>query len=604
MEHLDEMALEALATGRDDLVDEVALAHLDECERCAELVALEAMAAQDASLALERVLPELDVDAMVARAMEQAPDAALGREPSRRSLWMGAAFGGVAAIGLAVLSLPGAEAVSGLGTAGSQLYTVARALDRLVASGVPGGWAMLAGLGLVLGLMMVVPMRMLLGDRPFRPTGPVTSMLALALLGAVCVPSSLAHAYRVDGQWPEPQPRVTVDVDQEPTTEALRQAAQSAGLGVVVRLDEDPPVTLHVQDAPIGEVIEALLGTSDVVVRPGASLINVRPDDAPPPAPEPPPEPEQAEAPPEPPPASSAPPAASTAPRRAGEVQDRVTFGGNVTIGPDEEVRDVVTMGGNAAVQGRAFGDVVTMGGNADVTGEVIGNVLTMGGNIRVADGARVHGDLNAMGGNVDVAEGATVRGPVVSANDTGDRGHASAQRDDHDGEGAFSEMFRRALWYVLLFLFGLFLMGAYRKRFANLREALGDRPVRNAFGGFFGGVAATIICGVLMVTVIGIPGAVVLGTLLVVGVGVGWTTSAWWLGSVMPVGFLEDRPVLQLAVGLGVLFVLGMVPVIGGLIVFCAVLAGLGAVISTSFGQRGAAKKAKFVPTGPFAQR
>ena len=602
MEHLDEMALEALATDRDDLVGEDALAHLDECERCAERVALERMAVEDASLALERVLPDLDVDAMVARAMEHAPDPALGREPSRRSLWMGAALGGVAAIGLGVLSLPGAEAVNGLGTAGSQLYTVARALDRVVVSGVPGGWAMLAGLGLVLGLMMVVPARMLLGSRPFRPTGPVTSMLALALLGAVSVPSSLAHAYRVDGQWPEPQPRVTVDVEQQPTTEALRQAAQSAGLGVVVRLDEDPPVTLHVQDAPIGEVIEALLGTSDVVVRPGASLINVRPDDAPPPAPEPPPE--QAEVAPEPPPAPAAPRAPPT-PRRASEVQDRVTFGGNVVIGPDEEVRDVVTMGGNATVRGRAFGDVVTMGGNADLTGEVIGNVITMGGNIRVADGATVHGDLNAMGGNVDVADGATVHGPVVSASDAGDRHLASTRQHDHDGEGGFSGLFRRALWYVLLFLFGLFLMGAYRKRFTNLQAALAERPVRNAFGGFFGGLAAMIICGVLTVTIIGIPGAMVLGTLLVVGVGVGWTTSAWWLGSVMPIAFIKDRPVLQLALGLTLLFLLGTVPVIGGLAVFCSVLAGLGAVISTSFGQRGTLKKKpKFVATGPFAGR
>jgi len=231
--------------------------------------------------------------------------------------------------------------------------------------------------------------------------------------------------------------------------------------------------------------------------------------------------------------------------------------------------------------------------------------VLTMGGNIRVADGATVHGDLNAMGGNVDVADGATVHGPVVSANDSGDRSMASVRHEDHGGEGAFAGMFRRALWYVLLFLFGLFLMGAYRKRFNNLRAALGDRPVRNAFGGFFGGLAAMIICGVLTVTLIGIPGAVVLGTLLVVGVGVGWTAAAWWLGSVMPIGFLEDRPVLQLALGLGLLFLLGTVPVIGGLAVFCTVLAGLGAVISTSFGQRGTAKKKpKFVPTGPFAQR
>ncbi len=606
-QHLDEVALEALATGREDLVPEAALAHLDECAQCAALVALEETAVADARLALERVQPELDVDALVARAMEKAP--LPGETPSRRSLWIGAGVGALAAAGLAVLSLPEAESLGGLTIAGEQLYTLARACDHLVGSAVPGGWMGLAVAALLLGVTLVVPMRFFLGGKPFRVGPAATSTLALALLAVLSVPTSLAHAYRVEGEWPQPEPRVTLSVERQPLSEALRQATRAAGLGVVVALPDDPPVTLHVEDAPLREVLEALLATSDVVVRPGPNLVTVRVDDAPPaPAPV---EVPVVEAPPVEPPAPPlavpsipAPPPIPAPSATPAGVGDRVTFGGDAVVRADEQVRDVVTMGGDVVLEGHAHGDVVTMGGDADIAGEVIGNVITMGGDIRVGSDARVHGDVNAMGGEIDVEDGATIHGRVLGA---GEAGEATPSRHHvlEKGGELLSSVFRWALFNVLVFLFGLFLMGAYRQRFSTLRTELVDRPLSSAVGGFFGCAAAVMICGVLVVTVIGIPGSIVLGTLLVVGGGVGFAASAWWLGGVLPLSFTRDRPVLQLGLGLGVLFVAGLVPTVGMLVVIAAALAGLGAVISTQFGQRTTAqKKPSRVPTGPFRKR
>lgn len=595
--HLDEASLEALAAGHDELVAEEALEHVDECETCAAQVALERIAIDDASVALRRAIPEIDLDSLVATAMERAPRAPA---PSRRSLWLGAIGGIVAAITLGILSLPGAGAIAGAGATGRQIVTLGRALDRVVESVVPGGWSGVALLGLVLGLLMVFPMRLLLGSRPLRGggvSGVITGALTVGLLALVSAPSSLAHAYRLEGAWPRPEPRVSVDVENQPTSEALRQAANAAGLGIVLRLPEDTPVTLRVENAPIGEVVEALLGQTAVVVRPSASLISVRPDEAPAmveptPAAEPTPEPA-----PEPAPAPTPEPARAP----TSGVADRVTFGGDVVVGEGEIVGDVVTMGGDAAVRGRAFGDVVTMGGDAEIDGEVIGNVVTMGGDIHVGSGAQVHGDLEAMGGQVEVDENAVRHGRILS---TAHRGSGWHERDMED-ERPMSGVVRWALFNVLLFLFGLFLLGTRGDRLATLRAELGDRPVRSALGGFFGGLAAFIICGVLVLTLIGIPAAMVLGLLLVVGIGVGWTTSAWWLGGALPLEFAKERPVVQLGVGLGALFLAGLVPVIGTLIVFAATVAGLGAVIATSFGQRGTrSRRGHHVPTGPFRAR
>jgi hypothetical protein len=284
-----------------------------------------------------------------------------------------------------------------------------------------------------------------------------------------------------------------------------------------------------------------------------------------------------------------------------GGVRDRVTFGDDVVIGPDREVRGVYTMGGDATVRGRAFGDVVTMGGDADIEGEVIGNVTTMGGDISLGEGARIHGDLNAMGGDIELADGAVVHGQVLSAPDGTSRADARSMRADAD-HAPPPGVFRWALWNVMIFLLGLLLMGTSRKRLSNLRGELASRPVRSAFGGFFGLLAGSVLTVVLALTIIGIPGSFVLGSMLFVGCWLGLTTSAWWLGSVLPISWLEDRPVMQLAVGVAALFLVGLVPTLGNLLVFGAALAGLGAVIATGFGNQSPhAPKRRHVATGPF---
>ncbi|HJL20398.1 MAG TPA: hypothetical protein RMH99_32320 [Sandaracinaceae bacterium LLY-WYZ-13_1] len=647
-EHLDEMALEALANDREDLVDEAALAHLDTCEACAERVALEAEAASDASVALRRAMPELDeLDAMVARAMEKAPedalDGALAVAPTRRSLWIGAGLGGLAATVLAILSAPRVGTLGGLGAAGRQLLTLGRAADRVVQSVMPGGWVALGLIGLVVALLLVVPMRWLLNGKPSRGAGLLTGTIAAALLAVVSGLASPAHAYRVEGAWPEPQPTVTLDVENVPTSEALRRAVEAAGLGVVVRLPDDPPVTLHVQEAPLDEVIEALLGDRDVVVRPGESLITVR--DAPAGEAEPDGE-ETAEvdvetAAEEPPTEAVSSPGAPALVAGADEaegqvdgvrairdeiereiereirrdvggalpeappagVADRTTFGNGVEIGRDEQVRGVYTMGGDARVLGRAFGDVVTFGGDADIDGEVVGNVTTMGGDIALGERARVHGDLNAMGGDIERHEGAVVHGRVLSAREHESASDASCDTG-HPGaeEGPSQDVLRSALWNVVLFLVGLVLLGVSRNRLVTLRSELAARPVRNAFGGLFGMLAGGVLIFVLTLTLIGLPGAIVLAGLLFAGYWLGWITAAWWLGSVLPLPLLKDRPVLQLAVGVAALFVVGLVPVLGDLILFVAALAGLGAVIATGFGKnRRRGRRPTHVPTGPF---
>jgi hypothetical protein len=595
MQHLDEIALEALATGREDLLSASSRAHVEACRECRERAELEREAVGDARLALRRAadLDAFDLDSMISRAMTAAPPPA-----SRRSLWIGAAIGGLAACGLAFLSMPALSSIDGIVALGRQVVTLGNAADRVVESLVPGGWTIVAVIGLVLAIMLAVPVRLLLGSWRPKGAGLATGAIALGIGIAITGTAFRASAYRVEGEWPATARPVTLDVDGRPTSEALRLATEAAGIGLVARLPDDPPVTLHVRDVPLADVVQALLGDTNVVVIPSATLVTVRPDAPAQPAAQPPPVPVQhTPRPPEPPPVPRA-------PEPPAEIGDRMTFGSDILVRDGESVRAVYTMGGDADIRGRAFGDVVTMGGDADVRGEVIGNLTTMGGDIHLRDGAQVHGDLNAMGGEIDVDEGAIVHGQVLSSGDRSPaaaisaRSHRNVGHDD-DAPG----FFRWGLWHALLFLLGLVLLGAARERLDILRSELATRPFRNMFGGGFAFAAGALLAFVFCLTIIGIPGGVVLSVLLFAGAAVGWVTAAWWLGGVLPITALRNRPVVQLAVGLGILFLVGLIPKVGTLIVFVTAAAGFGAVMATKLGKMPRGGK-RHVATGPFRTR
>ncbi|AKF05375.1 hypothetical protein [Sandaracinus amylolyticus] len=595
-----ELELEALAHGRRDLVREEIARTVDEDASLAAWIEREREDARETSVALKRAAPEIDdFDALIAGAMKHAPTE--GTSPSRASLWTGAAIGTAVALvsGLASVlasaepTVVAREAWSDLTALARLGVTLATALDRIAAM-LPGGWAAIAAIGLALFAVLALPLRAIAGGGWSR--APSSAALVLAVLGA----SSSAHAYDLEGAWPEPDVTVSVDVERTPLSEALRQALASAQLGLAYTLPEDPLITLHVRDAPLREVLDALLADMPARVRHSGHLLVVRPPaaepqaiaatappaiDTPPPPVVLPPPPPMPGAPPVPPPPGEA-------------LRDLVTFGGDARVLPDQRVRDVITMGGNARVEGQAFGSVVTMGGDADVRGTVVGDVVTMGGNIRIARGGHVHGQLNAMGGNIAVDEPTRDQGTIsVAVTSTPSPPRASSHHDDEDeARGWIGETLEAAMRHALLFLLGLVFMGLAPARLSLLQSTLVKQPLRVLASGFLGVIAGAVLTLVLVITILGIPAAIVLALGLFLGAYLGLATTASVIGAALPIPALKDRPVMQLAVGVVILFVVSRVPVIGGLLVVGATLAGLGAVILTRGGARAIVGEAPIV--------
>lgn len=584
--HLSELAIEALATQRDDLVGKDALAHRAACDACAQRVSETVRELAFVSTALRVDLSAAALDALVRGALEttriepvSAPAMAVFR-PSRGALLGAASLAAVAAIALGVLSLDRLPSIGAVLAFAHDVRAVGGAIDRLVSLLVPGGWG---ALGLLLSLLLgalLVPLRVLLAQG--RARVDVLSRVGGLTLGVWLALSFVprAHALEFAGDWPADE-HLSVVAENVPASVALERAAQAAGLGFVGALSVDPPTHLRVRGASLREIVIVVLGNdAALVAERTSSLLIVRRATAPE--------------------GTASPPPVSALARR--EARDRASFGGDVVVSAGEVVASVVTMGGNATIDGVVLGDVVTLGGGAHVrrAGVVHGEIVAMGGEVRVDDGAhaaqRVQftatpDGIAARGNGYDAPADDADAADDDYAHDSSERDTASAAATAAAGALAewLGETFASASRHALLFLFGLLLLGTVPTRLDALTRAVAALPVRAAVTGFVAGLASVILAVVLVITIVGIPGAVVLGLSLAVGTYAGLVAVAAVIGRVLPIRALDARPVLQLAAGVLVLFVVARVPVLGGLVSFVAAMVGLGAVVATRAGTRAA---------------
>lgn len=215
---------------------------------------------------------------------------------------------------------------------------------------------------------------------------------------------------------------------------------------------------------------------------------------------------------------------------------DIVKFGESVFVAKDELVR----------------GDLVVFGGNAIVEGKVIGNVVVIGGDIRARSGSEIKGDAVVIGGSLDEDSDVIINGERVM----------------------FHKLFplRKMWWWgphthwikalffpialfvqlVLAFLVLLFL----RDRIFRADEHLSGNFLKNfgigllsAFVGIFGIIIVTVA---LLITIIGIPLAILL---IVSCIGVlifAWTIFVYSLGRLVAekLHIKSDSPFLLVFIG------------------------------------------------------
>jgi hypothetical protein len=256
-------------------------------------------------------------------------------------------------------------------------------------------------------------------------------------------------------------------------------------------------------------------------------------------------------------------------------------------------------------------GDVVTVGNNLTVDGEVLGDVVCIGGELTVSDSAIVHGDVVNVGGVANVSENATIGGTNVNVG----LGLPWKMLFAMEGVPWFLKIAGLGvsiLWLGFLLLLTVVLVAFAPQNLDLATEAFHKNFLKIALVGIGGFLASILLCILLAVTIIGIPLALLLILLMIIG---GWFGVVAFTRAFMAKLFprMPERKYLTPVLGVILLYAVillsnlvafipgGAAAVVsqalyglGSAIMLCAFLLGLGVLLATKFGRKPVAEKQK----------
>jgi hypothetical protein len=242
-----------------------------------------------------------------------------------------------------------------------------------------------------------------------------------------------------------------------------------------------------------------------------------------------------------------------------------------VTVAPDESYEALMVVDDNLTMDGTVTDALIVINGDAVVNGEVAGDIVMVNGTLTLGAGATVE--------NVNLFRSELVRDAAATI--TGDLNEESSFSPVIFGLSVLSVMFWIGIVIVTM-LAGLAFVALAGRFMARATESILQRPLETGVTGLATWVILPILAVVAFVTLIGIPvGLVIVLVVIPLLALVGYLVSAYlvgtWLAAVTKV---EAGRYLAVIAGVIVLQLLGLVPWIGGLVVFISTMFGTGAVV------------------------
>jgi hypothetical protein len=251
-----------------------------------------------------------------------------------------------------------------------------------------------------------------------------------------------------------------------------------------------------------------------------------------------------------------------------------VVLSGPADVPRGEQVGDLVVFHGSSSVDGTVNGSLTAFDAPVTISGRVTGDVVVFNGRVELASGANVSGDVVSQDDPV-VASGATIGGDTR-------RVQTNVNWAGFGWASALAWWLAVSISTLLIGLALLWLTG----RGATRIEDTGRTRIGPSIGWgllvFFG---LPILAVLALVTIVGIPlGLGVLAALALIYT-LGYTATAWIIGR----RILGTRTgwVVAFLLGWGILRALALIPAVGGLIWFAAVVFGLGALTVTIWRSR-----------------
>jgi len=243
-----------------------------------------------------------------------------------------------------------------------------------------------------------------------------------------------------------------------------------------------------------------------------------------------------------------------------------VVLSGRADVPKGQTVGDLVVVHGSATVDGTVDGSVTAFDAPVVISGRVNGDVVVFNGRVALRSGANVTGDVVSQSAPV-VASGATIGG-------------TTKRLETNTNWEGFGWAGKLAWWLAVsisTLVVGLLLIWLVGRGAARILEAGRTRigpSIGLGLGLFFGLPLLAIIA---LVTVVGIPLGLGLGAALLLIYALGYSAAAWILGR----SIVREPTTWAVAflAGWAILRVVALIPILGGLVWFAAVVFGLGAL-------------------------
>jgi hypothetical protein len=277
-------------------------------------------------------------------------------------------------------------------------------------------------------------------------------------------------------------------------------------------------------------------------------------------------------------------------------------------------------------------GDVVAVGGDVTVKGTIIGDVVAVGGDVFVDSTGVIEGDAVSIGGNVEKEPGAVIKGEKVGVSFLPKKlfkpipqvvfppAHMFRFPPLFGGFGGLA-LFARILKIMLLLFLGIVVISIVPKNVAKVKDKVRQDFLKSALVGFAGEILIIPVFLLLIVTIIGIPVAILVEPLLILAALIlGYTGISYFIGEKLREGtsLKPESPMMTLVIGIlvveSVLLLARVVGIfghflfafswiltfVGWMIWYVAITVGFGASILTRLGTRPKEVKLAGASTSP----
>lgn len=293
-------------------------------------------------------------------------------------------------------------------------------------------------------------------------------------------------------------------------------------------------------------------------------------------------------------------PKVKISPRRYTTSEDIVKFGSDVVVEEDEKINgDVVVVGGSIEVKGAVTGDVVAVGGDVDVfsTGVVEGDAVSIGGDVIKREDAVVEGEKISVG----FLRGPFFRPPPMLTH------FRFPFMFTHFRPPGWS-LFLRIIRIAFILFIGIVVISVFPKHVNKVKEKTKHEFLKSGLVGLAAQILALPVFILLIITIIGIPVALLVEPLLILAALIlGFTGASLFIGEKLQehTSLKPDTRIMTLVIGIlavelvsltaRVMRIFGdifspfawILTFLGVLIVYVVITVGFGASILTRLGTR-----------------